>query len=83
MHSFAVISIVDIPLLSGKTLQNGIQSIYCDQENNGGSWKGKEIRYKLETSNRYILMGITSTLYSECSSEAGGITVIGKSVANR
>lgn len=34
MHSFLVNRILDIPLLSGKTLQNGIQSIYCDHTNN-------------------------------------------------
>ena len=34
MHNFSVNSIIDIPLLSGKTIRNGIHSIYCDKENN-------------------------------------------------
>ena len=28
MHNFSVNSIIDIPLLSGKTIRNGIHSIY-------------------------------------------------------
>ena len=34
MHNFSVTRILDIPLLSGNTLRNGIQSIYCDRKDN-------------------------------------------------
>lgn len=34
MHNFSVTRTLDIPLLSGNTVRNGIQSIYCDRENN-------------------------------------------------
>lgn len=33
MHNFSVKQVLDIPLLSGKTLRNSIQSIYCDHQN--------------------------------------------------
>lgn len=39
MHNFSVSHTLDITLLSGKTLHNGIQSIYCDRENNA-VWLG-------------------------------------------
>ena len=31
VHDFSIVHIRNFPLLSGKTLQNGIQSIYCDR----------------------------------------------------
>ena len=34
MHNFSVTRTLDIPLLLGNTVRNGIQSIYCDRENN-------------------------------------------------
>lgn len=34
MHNFSVTHTYDLPLLSGKKVQNGIQSIYCDRESN-------------------------------------------------
>ena len=34
MHNFSITRTLDIPLLSGNTVRNGIQSIYCDRENN-------------------------------------------------
>ena len=34
MHNFSVTHTYDLSLLSGKKLQSGIQSIYCDWESN-------------------------------------------------
>lgn len=39
MHNFSITRILDISLLSGKTIRNGIHSIYCDRENNS-VWLG-------------------------------------------
>lgn len=57
MHNFSVTSTLDIPLLSGKSLQNGIQSIYCDQENNS-VWIGlfnQGICYYHPSMNKLLL----------------------------
>lgn len=34
MHNFSISRILDMPLLSGKTIRNDIHSIYCDRDNN-------------------------------------------------
>lgn len=39
MHNFSVHQSLDIPLLSGKFIRNGIQSIYCDPESDA-VWMG-------------------------------------------
>lgn len=39
IHNFSVTQLQDLPLLSGQTIRNGIQSIYCDREN-GAVWIG-------------------------------------------
>lgn len=39
IHNFSVTLLRELPLLSGKTIKNGIQSIYCDRES-GAVWIG-------------------------------------------
>lgn len=39
MHNFSVNHLPELPLLSGKTVQSGIQSIYCNRED-GSVWIG-------------------------------------------
>ncbi|WP_342383137.1 ATP-binding protein [Bacteroides ovatus] len=39
IHNFSVTQLRELPLLSGKTIINGIQSIYCDRES-GAVWVG-------------------------------------------
>ena len=39
IHNFSVAQLQHLPLLSGKTIENGIQSIYCDRED-GAVWIG-------------------------------------------
>lgn len=39
IHNFSVTQLRELPLLSGKTIINGIQSIYCDRES-GAVWIG-------------------------------------------
>lgn len=39
IHNFSVTQLQHLPLLSGKTVENGIQSIYCDRED-GAVWIG-------------------------------------------
>lgn len=39
IHNFSVTQLRELPLLSGKTIKNGIQSIFCDRES-GAVWIG-------------------------------------------
>lgn len=57
MDNFSVNHLLDIPLLSGKTIRNGIQSIYCDRDNNS-VWIGlfnQGICYYHPSMNKLLL----------------------------